>query len=158
MPIWLGGRAWEIKVSWAISGWKSSLKAWRVKPFDDPLFKAARDGDIDEIQSLIARGQASLFDRTPNGENLLHVLKPARSHVSKIFVSETPARMLRYSRFWHALTVSHGFVLDKCSRRGTVPHKIYSTYTVGLRSLGASNGVLLPRFSFSGNQSVARHG
>ncbi|KAK2599132.1 hypothetical protein QQS21_005393 [Conoideocrella luteorostrata] len=72
LPSWLSRTVWDI-LAYESSGammWK--ISTWNVRPRSSEIFKAARSGDLNTINSLILSGKASLYDRDEYGFTLLH--------------------------------------------------------------------------------------
>lgn len=57
----------------SIQGWKYTLNSFRLVPDDALIFEFCKRGNLDGIQSLLARGQASVKDIDSQGYTALHV-------------------------------------------------------------------------------------
>ena len=75
-PTWLTSRVWDIRVREACSGWTLGLSTYNIRPRDTPVFGYVAKGDLQSLQRVFDNGEASPFDRTPDGETLLHVIFP----------------------------------------------------------------------------------
>lgn len=69
----MSARLWDIQTYRAHAGWKFSLRAWTVRPYNTPIFYYIRRGDWILARQEIEEHRASLFDRTEEGWTLLHV-------------------------------------------------------------------------------------
>ncbi|KAJ3569866.1 hypothetical protein NPX13_g5933 [Xylaria arbuscula] len=70
---WFASRVWDIQASRASAGWAIKLNVYCIQPDSAPVFHCARNGDMVGILHLIAHGEASLQDHTPDGQSLLHL-------------------------------------------------------------------------------------
>lgn len=59
----------------SIRGWKNNLNSFRAVPDDALIFELCREGIIDGVRSVLARGEASPRDRDSCGWTPLHVSK-----------------------------------------------------------------------------------
>lgn len=77
-PWWLVGtlRACEVEMNRSLAGWKSHLRVYSIRGRLSAPFEAALHGDVQELQRLFTSGEASPFDRDPEGWNILHVCCP----------------------------------------------------------------------------------
>lgn len=66
-------KVWDVLVHRASNGWKISLCIWNICPDDSVVFDYAFHGSSSDLLSAIGSGQASLYDRDPEGRTLLHV-------------------------------------------------------------------------------------
>ncbi|KIW71376.1 hypothetical protein PV04_03552 [Phialophora macrospora] len=67
------GRALEIVQQQACGAWTYGFRTYNFRPRDAPVFRYAQYGDIVALQQLFQTGQASILDRDPDGETLLHL-------------------------------------------------------------------------------------
>ena len=81
LPGWVFGerRAWDICARRSYSGWKVNLRVYSLRNRFDPVFRAARHGDVKTLQRLFDDGKASPFDRDLMGQTLAHVSKLVKS-------------------------------------------------------------------------------
>ena len=64
----------EANLQWsATTGWKFNVAAVRAVPENSLVFEMCRTGNIDGVQLLLSRGEASLKDTSPKGWTPLHV-------------------------------------------------------------------------------------
>lgn len=74
VPAWISNRVWECGVSKTLSRWRFDLQISRVLPFEHPLFRCARSGDVMGIQNLLTKRQVCVTDRQLwTGSTALHV-------------------------------------------------------------------------------------
>lgn len=74
--IWLGMQtSWDILFSNFTRGWKYNLSArsFRAVSGDALIFELCKEGNVEGIKTLFARGEASVMDREPTGITPLHV-------------------------------------------------------------------------------------
>lgn len=75
--VWLGMKTGlSGTISKSTQGWKNTLRAFYVIPDNSLIFEFCRSGNIDGIRSLLARGDASVWDKNSIGETPLHVSLP----------------------------------------------------------------------------------
>ena len=67
------GKAFELIQQQACGAWTYGFRAYNIRDWDAPVFVYFARNDIVALQVLIKSGQASLLDRDPVGETLLHV-------------------------------------------------------------------------------------
>lgn len=72
LPTWLLGKAWELHVSAACSGWKTHLKQYAVVPKSSPVFERAVCGNIDGLKKLFSQGVATPYTMDEKGNTLIH--------------------------------------------------------------------------------------
>ena len=72
-PIWLFNRLWSVQATHASSGWTFSPRVHNVIPNDALVLKYIKADDIDGIQTLFIRREASPYDCDISGRSLLHV-------------------------------------------------------------------------------------
>jgi hypothetical protein len=58
---WVLGQAWELEICRSQQGWKFSLCTYAVVSFDSPEVEYTMDGNIEELQRIFSRGEASPF-------------------------------------------------------------------------------------------------
>ena len=63
----------EISLSSSTKGWQCSLNPFRAVPDDSLIFDFCKTGNIDAVQRLILRGDASVQDTSSKGWTPLHV-------------------------------------------------------------------------------------
>ncbi|KAK2057423.1 hypothetical protein LY76DRAFT_516313, partial [Colletotrichum caudatum] len=73
LPWWLSNKVWDLQAHRACQGWKFSILPWITRPYDAPIFQLAENGSWTDVLDALNRNQASLRDRSPGGETLLHV-------------------------------------------------------------------------------------
>ena len=68
-------RSFDVLFASSTQGWKNNLssRSFRAVPKDALIFQFCEDGNLEGVKTLLSRGDASLWDRTPWGETLLHV-------------------------------------------------------------------------------------
>lgn len=74
--IWLGMQSsLDLLISRSTRGWKNNLssRTFRAVSDDASVFKLCEEGNIDGIQGLFAKGEASVMDRNSEGLTPLHV-------------------------------------------------------------------------------------
>ena len=67
------GFAAQADISWSLHGWKLMQQTWRIIPYNSPIFRACKYGDIKTVAELFAERKASVWDISESGETLLHV-------------------------------------------------------------------------------------
>ncbi|KAJ9612083.1 hypothetical protein H2200_003678 [Cladophialophora chaetospira] len=67
------GRAIEFVQLHACGTWSYGFRTYNFRPADAPVFKCVRDSNVVALQKLFQSGQASVLDRNPHGETLLHI-------------------------------------------------------------------------------------
>ncbi|EXF83553.1 hypothetical protein CFIO01_00695 [Colletotrichum fioriniae PJ7] len=72
LPWWISARLWDIQTYRAHAGWKFSLRAWTVRPYNTPIFDYIEGGHWRLALREIEEHRASLFDRDQYGWTLLH--------------------------------------------------------------------------------------
>lgn len=72
-PQWLLGRAWDIQVSMACSGWTTFFRQYAVLPRDSLVFNTLRNEPREKLLDLFEKGLASPFSMDEEGWTLLHV-------------------------------------------------------------------------------------
>jgi len=83
LPNWLNHAAWEFAGYKAYSGWKFHLDTFRILPKDSPVFNYAKSGNIEGLQLLLSKRQASPFDRdSEQGKTALHVSSESKAKLS----------------------------------------------------------------------------
>ena len=72
--IWLGMKSsLDVMISRSTSGWKNTFKTFRAVPVNSLIFEFCVTGNLDGVRSLLTRGDASVWDRDPDGRTPLHV-------------------------------------------------------------------------------------
>lgn len=72
--IWLGiTTSLDVMISKSIRGWKNTLRAFRAVPAEALIFEFCTKGNVEGVRTLLARGDASVWDRDPDGMTPLHV-------------------------------------------------------------------------------------
>lgn len=67
----------EASLRWsATTGWKFNVSAVRAVPENSLIFELCRAGNIEAVQLMLSRGDASVKDTSPKGWNPLHVVYP----------------------------------------------------------------------------------
>lgn len=93
-PVWLSNRAWQFCCLRSQVGWTWTLTTHNVVPDGSPQFTYAKTGKLSALQTMIASGKASIFDRRESGLTLLSVSLFTLSHSA---ASQTSRRWLPYS-------------------------------------------------------------
>ncbi|KAF2229734.1 hypothetical protein EV356DRAFT_371618 [Viridothelium virens] len=90
LPTWYTQIIWEIQVARAISGWNFFIRKYTYRQWDSTVFKCVQAGNIEALQELFDRGEASLFDREFfSGSTLQHeALGFGRSKVSRFLTEQ----------------------------------------------------------------------
>lgn len=96
----------DVLISRSTQGWKNNLssRTFRAVPKDALIFQFCRDGNLEGVKTLLARGDASLMDRSPNGRTLLHVSIMPINFFMKRGVSSTS-----YSFLGNPIIIGGGF-------------------------------------------------
>lgn len=63
--------------------WKYNFRQFRVVPFG-PIFKACKNGRVEDIIEILGEGSASLYDVDDYGWSLLHVCLEDYLPISKL--------------------------------------------------------------------------
>lgn len=65
----------DVLISRSTQGWKNNLssRTFRAVSKDALIFQFCKNGNLEGVKTLLARGDASLMDRSPSGLTLLHV-------------------------------------------------------------------------------------
>ncbi|KAL2853181.1 hypothetical protein BJX68DRAFT_234158 [Aspergillus pseudodeflectus] len=71
-PLYFMDKMWTIRTT-NLYGWKFTLQVNNVIPWDSPVFRHCRRGEIEEVKMLFSSGSASPFDCTSDGITLLHM-------------------------------------------------------------------------------------
>ncbi|KAI9659852.1 MAG: hypothetical protein M1821_001203 [Bathelium mastoideum] len=71
-PTWLLSRAWDLSVHQANQGWDFKLRSYNIRPRDANIFRAIVDQNIVRVRELLARAEASIYDRDTAGLTALH--------------------------------------------------------------------------------------
>jgi hypothetical protein len=69
---WTRLRALSFQSIKSCGAWKYSFRQFRVVSHG-PIFKACKEGSVEEIVKILTEGSASLYDVDDHGRNLLHV-------------------------------------------------------------------------------------
>ena len=72
-PTCLFRNAWDLQCAKVNSGWQFNLRTYNIRPNDSQVFKAIRDGSLEQFQNMFDSGLASPFDCDEDGLTLLHV-------------------------------------------------------------------------------------
>ncbi len=88
------GRALEMFQQQACGAWTYGFRTYRIRDWDAPVFKHVVEDNIAGLQDFFESGQASLLDRDPSGETLLHVGSSIFGFRSKpvLTITSLPAR------------------------------------------------------------------
>ncbi|KAI1205285.1 uncharacterized protein F4807DRAFT_443459 [Annulohypoxylon truncatum] len=80
-PWWLSGmlRAWSFNVAKSYSSWKFHIRSYSIRPEESLIFDAAGRDDVQALQAMFDSGEASPFDRRPDGIGILRVATIYRS-------------------------------------------------------------------------------
>jgi hypothetical protein len=74
IPNWISSTIWEAELTKiSTSGWTFSLTSYAIVNWYSPVFEAAFEGRLEDLQYLFSSGQASPFLRDNTGATLLHV-------------------------------------------------------------------------------------
>lgn len=72
--IWLGIKSsLDGMISRSTRGWTNTFKTFRAVPTDSLIFEFCGTGNLDGVKTLLTRGDASVWDRDPDGYTPLHV-------------------------------------------------------------------------------------
>ncbi|KAI0481799.1 hypothetical protein F4859DRAFT_529542 [Xylaria cf. heliscus] len=72
VPRWISWKVWEICCTRAVGNWTFSLRSYSTRPSDSQVFQVARHGSPASLRQLFDTGLASPYDRTVDGETLIH--------------------------------------------------------------------------------------
>ncbi|KAF5012630.1 hypothetical protein FDECE_1322 [Fusarium decemcellulare] len=72
-PFWMTQKAWDLQAYRAYDGWKFHFNSWNTRPENSDVFSYVADGNMDLLLEAFKNNQASLYDRTPDGESLIEV-------------------------------------------------------------------------------------
>jgi hypothetical protein len=72
-PVRFLSRRFELRFRRSYGGWDHSLRAYRMVPFDAPVFDFCLNGEVEKVQVLFDAELASPFDSDPDGNTPLHV-------------------------------------------------------------------------------------
>ena len=75
-PSWLINRAWSIGAARAAYGWDIRLRSVNTIPSPSIAIRYIIDGNIEGLQGLFARREASPSDHNEHGYSLLYVCAP----------------------------------------------------------------------------------
>ncbi|ETI23224.1 hypothetical protein G647_05022 [Cladophialophora carrionii CBS 160.54] len=67
------GKAFEFVQQQACGAWTYGFRTYNVRAWNEPVFRYVFDGNIAALQNLFHKGQASILDRSPCGDTLLHI-------------------------------------------------------------------------------------
>lgn len=73
LPIWVTSKVLEIQGKRAYGGWQWVFRTYNIRPYGDPIFKFAKDGDLDGLRQVFSSGIVSPFVRDELGMTLLSV-------------------------------------------------------------------------------------
>ncbi|KAH8887900.1 hypothetical protein GQ53DRAFT_272027 [Thozetella sp. PMI_491] len=73
-PTWLTAVVYAraLSIAKAYSGWKISLRSYSVRPYHSEVFVATELDNVERLQALFSSGDASPFDCSTFGDNLLY--------------------------------------------------------------------------------------
>ncbi|CEO59715.1 hypothetical protein PMG11_04380 [Penicillium brasilianum] len=71
LPTWVTSKAFEIQGKRAYGGWQWVFRTYDIRPCGDPVFKLAKDGDLDGLRQVFSSGNVSPFVRDELGMTLL---------------------------------------------------------------------------------------
>jgi hypothetical protein len=72
-PVWLINKVWEIQFVRTCNGWNFGISACTIISGKSLVFRCVESGNIEGLQELFQRREASPFDRMENGFTVLHV-------------------------------------------------------------------------------------
>ncbi|KAI2620421.1 hypothetical protein GGR54DRAFT_601038 [Hypoxylon sp. NC1633] len=72
VPKWLSRRSWELHSVKAYGAWQWYMRSYSVMPQDSRAMRIAKEGSPIEMRQLFDEGLASPYDRSRNGDTLLH--------------------------------------------------------------------------------------
>ncbi|KAI0400818.1 hypothetical protein F4802DRAFT_601709 [Xylaria palmicola] len=96
VPRWISSKVWEMCYTRALGDWTFQLRSYSTRPSDSPVFQVARSGSPTSLRKLFDTGLASPYDRTIDGETLVH------EAVRGLNVSTTRYLMTTYLNFLEA--------------------------------------------------------
>jgi hypothetical protein len=74
VPRWISNLVWECRGNEEATSWRFTFQAYRIVPWNSPLFKFAENGNVEGIQELLSSHQALVNDRADfQGRTALHV-------------------------------------------------------------------------------------
>ncbi|WYZ37626.1 hypothetical protein EsH8_II_001132 [Colletotrichum jinshuiense] len=72
LPWWISERVFDLQAYRACTGWKISLGPWITRPLGAPIFEYVDRNMWSETARALEQNEASLLDRDPQGNTLLH--------------------------------------------------------------------------------------
>lgn len=72
-PSWLVNRIWRISAVKALSGWSFCPRTYNVIPKDSPVFALVRENNVEGLQELFGKREASPLDCNEFDMMPLHV-------------------------------------------------------------------------------------
>lgn len=73
LPALFSSRVWDIAHFDAKQGWDLRFRTYNVRPWDSPIFRCCRKGDLEGVKNLVRNGDASLLDICPEGKSLIEM-------------------------------------------------------------------------------------
>ncbi|KAJ5137063.1 hypothetical protein N7448_005617 [Penicillium atrosanguineum] len=71
LPIWVTSKVLEIQGKRVYGGWQWVFRTYDIRPHGDPVFRFAKDGDLDGLRQIFSSGKVSPFVRDELGMTLL---------------------------------------------------------------------------------------
>ncbi|KAH6880109.1 hypothetical protein B0T10DRAFT_551826 [Thelonectria olida] len=102
LPLWLTGKVWDLQARRSYGGWKFQLTPWCTRSFNDDVFRYAHRGETEKLLEAFEANEASLYDCTSAGENLLdYAVEGLQTETVKVLVNLglhlEHARVLKFS-------------------------------------------------------------
>ncbi|KAI1111388.1 hypothetical protein F5Y14DRAFT_454037 [Nemania sp. NC0429] len=73
LPDWLCKIAWGLRCSKAMGAWAYTLHPYIIRPPESEVFRVAGFGSSISLLKLFTNGEASPYDKTPDGSTLIHI-------------------------------------------------------------------------------------
>ncbi|KAK5992867.1 hypothetical protein PT974_06289 [Cladobotryum mycophilum] len=87
LPSWLSERVYEVMSAPAIAGWTYSYRVYNIISGDAEIISRIETGDTTGVLELFSAKKASPFDKTPDGDSLLHLATRAKQYeLCKLFL------------------------------------------------------------------------
>lgn len=106
-PVWLINRAWSLQARQASFGWTFRPRAYHVVPNDSLVFVYAEQDNVQGLQDLFSKREASPFDCNEDNETPLHVRIDINlaTHLLNIVIQKAA---YSYSYCARRLLIEHG--------------------------------------------------
>ena len=108
-PSWMTNlaRAFSLQLDLYSTGWKFHFQTYSIRPWGDPFFEAARDGNVQQLQAMFSARTASPYDVDEYGHSVFHVCKTDVVSLVKIFMLTVCLRLRRVQelcQLWNYLS------------------------------------------------------